>query len=99
MAEYRVEVTEEARADLNHYPAFERKTITTAIREQLTHQPLVETRNRKPLRENPVAPWELRAGKFRVLYEVDECALVVTIVGVGHKEHGLLFIQGKEVKL
>jgi mRNA-degrading endonuclease RelE of RelBE toxin-antitoxin system len=99
MAGYRFEVTEEAKGDLDFYHASERKNITSAIRVQLTHQPLVETRNRKPLRENPIASWELRAGKFRVLYEVDEDALVVTIVAVGHKEHGGLFIRGEEVKL
>ena len=30
------------------------------------HQPAVEMRNRKPMRPNPVAPWELRIGNLRV---------------------------------
>jgi mRNA-degrading endonuclease RelE of RelBE toxin-antitoxin system len=92
-------LTEEAKADLDYYAAFERKIITSAVRDQLTYQPLVQTRNRKLLRENPIASWELRAGKFRVLYEVNDAAQMVTIVAVGHKEHGVLFIRGTEVRL
>ncbi len=68
MAEYRIEVTEEAKTDLSFYPAFERKIITAEIRVQLIHQPLVETKNRKPLRDNPLASWELRVGNYRVFY-------------------------------
>ena len=55
MAAYQIEVTEDARIDLSYYSAFERKVITSEIRVQLTHQPLIETRNRKPLRDNPIA--------------------------------------------
>ena len=99
MAEYRIEVTEEAKADLSSYTAFERKIITVEIRTQLTHLPLVETRRRKKLRDNPVASWEMRAGKYRVFYEVDEASRRVRIVAVGHKEHEALFVRGKEVKL
>jgi hypothetical protein len=55
MASYRIEVTEEAKGDLFYYTAFERKLIVSGIREQLTHQPHIETKNRKPLRYNPIA--------------------------------------------
>ena len=99
MASYRIEVTEEAKEDLSYYTAFERKIIVSEIREQLTHQPQVETRNRKLLRDNPLASWELRIDKYRVFYEVDEERQVVSIVSVGHKEHNVLFIRGKEVQL
>ena len=64
MASYRIEVTEEAKIDLSHYTAFERKIIVTAMREQLMEQPDFETKNRKLLRENPIASWELRVGKY-----------------------------------
>ncbi|MBM4259737.1 MAG: type II toxin-antitoxin system RelE/ParE family toxin [Deltaproteobacteria bacterium] len=99
MASYRIEVTEEAKGDLAYYTAFERKIIVAGIREQLTHQPHEETKNRKPLRDNPLAPWELRVGKYRVFYEVNETASTVSVVSVGHKEHNVLLIQGKEVQL
>jgi hypothetical protein len=48
MASYQIEVTEEAKVDLSHYTAFERKLIVSQIREQLTDQPLVETKTVSP---------------------------------------------------
>jgi mRNA-degrading endonuclease RelE of RelBE toxin-antitoxin system len=96
---FRIELTEEARGDVLSYATPERKLITAGIRMQLSHQPLVATKNRKPLRPNPVAPWELRISRFRVFYEVDEPARRVTILAVGHKEHSLLYLRGEEVKL
>ena len=99
MAGYQIEVTEEAKADLSYYTAFERKIITVAVRTQLTHLPSVESRSRKKLRDNPLATWEMRAGKYRVFYEVDDASRKVMIVAVGHKEHNLLFVRGKEVML
>ena len=99
MTRYQIEVTEEARADLNFYTAFERKGITSEIRVQLTHEPLVETKNRKLLRDNPISSWELRVGKYRVFYEVSETDRQVTIIADGHKEHDVLLVRGKEVQI
>jgi len=99
MAEYQIEVTEEAKIDLFYYTVFERKIVTSEIRTQLTDQPLVETKNRKPLRDNPIASWELRSGKYRIFYEAEETARKVTIVSVGHKGHNTLLIRGKEVQI
>jgi mRNA-degrading endonuclease RelE of RelBE toxin-antitoxin system len=99
MAEFKVEFSDEAKLDLFYYSASERKIVTSGIRNQLLHQPLVPTRNRKLLRVNPVASWELRIGEFRVFYEVDEGALTVTVVAVGHKEHNVLLVRGQEVRL
>jgi len=96
---YQIEVTEEARTDLNYYSVFERKIITSEIRVQLTNEPLVETKNRKLLRDNPISSRELRAGKYRVFYDVNRIALKVTIVPVGHKEDNVLLIRGKEVQI
>lgn len=99
MPAHQIEFTEEAKADLDFYVAFERKIVTSQIRDHLLNEPTVETKNRQSLRENPVASWELRAGKFRVFYEVDEALQLVTVVAVGHKEHNVLLIQGREVTL
>ena len=63
MAAYEIEVSEEAKLDLLHYSAFERKIITSEIRAQLANQPTVETKNRKPLRDNPLASWETSGWK------------------------------------
>jgi mRNA-degrading endonuclease RelE of RelBE toxin-antitoxin system len=96
---YDIEVTEEAKLDLSNYTAFDRKIIVSEIRSQLTYQPNVETKNRKRLRDNPLASWALRVGQFRVFYEVTEAILMVSVVAVGHKEHNVLWVRGKEVKL
>ena len=87
MGAYEIEVSEEAKLDLLHYSAFERKIITSEIRAQLADQPMVETKNRKPLRDNPLASWELRVGRYRVFYEVAQTVRIVAILAVGHKEH------------
>lgn len=60
MPAFQIDLTESAKEDLQQYTAAERKTIVAALRVQLTDQPEVETANRKRLRENPVAAWELR---------------------------------------
>jgi mRNA-degrading endonuclease RelE of RelBE toxin-antitoxin system len=99
VAQYQIAVTESAKDDLSVYTAFERKAIASAIRAQLTYQPMIETRRRKKLRDNPVASWELRIGKYRVFYEIDGMSRKVTIIAIGHKDHNALFIRGKEVQL
>lgn len=96
---YQIELTEEAKKDLFHYNAFVRKIIVSGIREQLSEQPGIETKNRKPLRGSTVAPWEVRIGKYRVFYTSDEMAKSVTVVSIGHKEHNELSIRGKKVEL
>ena len=47
---------------------------------------------------NPLSPWELRLGKYRVFYEVREGGLV-RVLAVGHKVHGDLFIRGEKVEI
>ncbi|TAK04385.1 type II toxin-antitoxin system RelE/ParE family toxin [bacterium] len=80
--------------------ARERSTALGAIERQLSHEPLVETRNRKPLRPNPVAPWELRVSNLRVFYEVvPGNPGVVRILAVGKKDGNIVRIADKEIKL
>jgi mRNA-degrading endonuclease RelE of RelBE toxin-antitoxin system len=88
------------REHLDALTARERSTALEGLERQLLHEPLVETRNRKPLRPNPVAPWELRIGNLRVFYEViPGDPGVVRIVAVGKKEGNVVRIAGKEIKL
>jgi mRNA-degrading endonuclease RelE of RelBE toxin-antitoxin system len=97
---YEIELTKSAKAQLRHLTARSRSILLTAIKAQLPHEPLVETRNRKRLRPNPFAPWELRVGDLRVFYEVaEEGAKRVYIVAVGEKRGNSLWIGGEEVKL
>jgi mRNA-degrading endonuclease RelE of RelBE toxin-antitoxin system len=97
---YDIKFAAYVRRHLEALTAGERSTALDAIERQLLHEPLVETRNRKPLRPNPVAPWELRIGKLRIFYEVAPGdSGVVRIVAVGKKERNVVRIAGKEIEL
>lgn len=75
----------------------EQAIVLDTADKQLRHQPTRETRNRKPMRPNPVAPWELRVSNLRVYYDVEEQPEpVVYIRAVGVKERNRVRI-GKEV--
>ncbi|MBI4673476.1 MAG: type II toxin-antitoxin system RelE/ParE family toxin [Chloroflexi bacterium] len=77
--------------------ARQRTIILDAVDEQLAHQPTVETKNRKPMRPNPLAPWELRIGNLRVYYDVEQDPEpLVYIRAVGVKERNRVRI-GNEV--
>jgi mRNA-degrading endonuclease RelE of RelBE toxin-antitoxin system len=96
---YDIEFAESVKAQLGQLTARDRMLVLDAVEKQLLHEPLVETRNRKPLRPNPLAPWELRVGDLRIFYEVGEEAGKVYIVAVGEKRGSSVWIGGKEVKL
>ena len=65
--------------------------------QRLSADALLQSRNMKTLRPNPVAERELRLfGKYRVLFNVDEETEQVTIVLVGEKRGNSLLVQGEE---
>lgn len=100
MAEaYKVEFTERAVTHLSQFPKAARNAILDDIKAQLPYQPDTETKNRKLLRENPLADWELRVAQYRVFYDIDEDAGMVRIVAVGYKEHNELYIEGEKFEL
>ena len=71
-----------------------------AVRVQMRYEPLQETRNRKQLRPNPFAPWELRVGSLRVFYEVDALEPdLVNILAIGIKKGNRLLIAGEEIDI
>ena len=78
---------------------YDQQRIITAIEEQLVDQPGQETRNRKRLRPNQLAEWELRIDAFRVLYDVDTADHVVSIRAVARKRGNRLFVYGEEMDL
>ena len=96
---YEIEYTPEARDDLNSFRKFEQKYILDEIDTQLQYEPSVETRNRKKLRPNNVAEWELRIDRFRVFYDVHEGMSIVKIGAIGYKQGSKLFIHGQEYEL
>ncbi len=96
---YEIEFTPEAKDDLKALRKFEQQTIIAGIETQLRHEPAVETRNRRRLRPNDVAEWELRLGKYRVFYNVEEHILIVSTEAIGFKVGNVLFIRGKRREL
>jgi len=103
MASYRIVYDVEVR---RHLAAIDRKyhpVIRQTIEQQLSHQPDVETRNRKPL-QRPTsigADWELRCGpnnRFRVLYRIAE-TFEIYVLAVGIKDGNRLLIGGEEFEL
>lgn len=96
---YTIEYSPETEEHLAALTARQRSTVFDTVDEQLSHQPTVETKNRKPMRPNPIAPWELRIGKLRVYYDVDELKKIVTILAIGVKERNRVRIAGEEVDL
>lgn len=97
---YQVEFAKSVKAHLAALTARQTSTVLDAVGRQLTHEPLKETRNRKPLKPNPIAPWELRAGQLQVFYEVSNGPpAVVRVLAIGVKERNVLRIGGQEIQL
>jgi mRNA-degrading endonuclease RelE of RelBE toxin-antitoxin system len=99
--EFGIAFTRTAAAHVRSYRKYEQRIIRDAIEEQLTDEPTKETRNRKRLAENELSDWELRVEDFRDFYDLlfeDEYG-VVKVKAVGHKEHGVLRIGEKKVRL
>jgi mRNA-degrading endonuclease RelE of RelBE toxin-antitoxin system len=94
-----IEFTLDAIDDMRLLRKYERQQIVETIQDQLAHQPAEETRNRKKLRPNQLAEWELRIGRFRVFYDIDVQASRVKIEAVGYKRGNRLLIHGEEYEL
>ena len=88
---FEVKLVPSADAGLDFYATREQRVILDAIEEFLEVDADVETKRRKQPRPNPLAPWELRAGDYRVFYEITvERQVRVLAVGQVHNE---LFIR------
>lgn len=97
---YRIEYSPEAESHLRGLTARQRSLVLDAVEEQLAHEPTVETKKRKPMRPNPVAPWELRINPLRVYYDVEvEPEQVVRIRAVGIKERNRVRVGGEVIGL
>lgn len=94
---YRIEYSPDTYEHFQVLTKSQQTLILDKVQEQLQYQPDVETRNRKLMRINPFAPWELRIGLLRVYYDFEnEPDPVVYIRAVGIKERNKVKI-GKEV--
>ena len=70
------------------------------VARYLSVDPMVETRNRKPMRSNPIAPWELRLGNLRAYFDiVVEPEPVVVVLAVGIKDRNVVRIGKRAIDL
>jgi mRNA-degrading endonuclease RelE of RelBE toxin-antitoxin system len=98
---YTLSFAPEAIEHLDQIDAKYHGLLRRTIKEQLTHTPTEETRNRKPL-DQPTpfeASWELRCGpdnRFRVFYDVDSAVHQVQVLAIGVEERNRLLIGGEE---
>ena len=91
--------TESALEDIAWFQTRDRRIVFDGIQRQLADEPVVETRNRKKLRPNRTAEWEVRIEAFRVFYDVDVDRQVVEVKVVGRKSGSKLLVRGKEFRL
>lgn len=97
---YVIEYSPEAGDHLRWLTARQQRRVLDTVDRQLLNQPNVETRNRKPMRPNPIAPWELRIGSLRVYYDVEEdVEPTVVKVAIGIKEGNRVRIGGEVIEL
>jgi len=97
--EYRIEYSDAALEHLSWLTKRQRVIVLSEVRDQLEQEPSVPTRNRKRLRPNVLAGWELRLGDIRVFYEIEGNSLTVDIRAIGIKKGNALYVAGEVVKL
>ena len=97
---YQVEYSPAAVEHLRGLNRRDQVAVIDAVERQLRLEPTIETRNRKRMRPNPIAPWEMRIGDLRVYYDVkDEREAVVQILAIGVKQRNRVRIGKEEVEL
>lgn len=88
---YTIEYAEDVADDLADIRAYERSQILDRVEEQLVHEPTRQTRNKKllmgliPPWEHVDPVWELRVGRYRIFYDVDETLKVVAVRAIRYK--------------
>ncbi len=88
---YVIELTADAKQDLEGIKKFNRQEIIDTMKLQLVHEPTKPTRNRKvlvefqPDFEHDPPVWRLRVGEYRVYYDVNESQKKVFIRRVRQK--------------
>ncbi len=97
---FTIEYSPDVEDHLRVLTARQRAIVLDEVDRQLLHEPDLETRNRKPMRPNPVAPWELRIGDLRVYYDIEhDPSKRVLIRAVGLKIRNIVRIGGQEIQL
>jgi mRNA-degrading endonuclease RelE of RelBE toxin-antitoxin system len=93
-----LEFSEETISHLKALAASQRSIVRDGI-EQLRYEPLVATRNRRPMRPSRYGRglWELRLGELRVYYEVEGEVVVIRAIGI--KEGNRVRIDREVIEL
>jgi mRNA-degrading endonuclease RelE of RelBE toxin-antitoxin system len=92
--QFEVELLPMAQRELDSLDAFYRRKVSGAISAQLTYEPNVVTRNRKPLPgavagfEFDPPLWELRVDQYRVFYDVNLSDNQVNVRAIRQKAPG-----------
>lgn len=95
---FTVTILPSADTDLTYFKVHEQRIILTGIATYLTNDAITETKRRKKLNPNQLAPWELRIDHYRIFY-AHATRAGITVVAIGYKDHNDLYIRGKKVAL
>ena len=86
-----IQIVASALKELQAFKVYYQRQIADAIGQQLSNQPNVPTRHRKPLTITEASfafdppSWELRFGDIRVFYDLDDTQQIVFIRAVRAK--------------
>jgi mRNA-degrading endonuclease RelE of RelBE toxin-antitoxin system len=97
---YRVEYSPDTLDHFQFLTRFQQVTVLDMVEKKLPFLPDRESKNRKPMRPNPIAPWELRIGTLRVYYDImEEPEPVVYIRAIGIKDRNKIRIGNEVITL
>src|SRR5882672_736379 len=98
MPRYHIEYRRDARLQVDKLTKRQQVMVLDAVERQLTWEPLVRTRNRKPLEDSELGGWELRIRDLRAYYDVFEEQRIVRVLAVGLKVRDQVLIDSKLVR-
>ena len=96
---YSIKYSPDAVVHLKRLTKRYQKIVLDGVERSLAHQPSNSSRNRKRMRPNAWADWELRLGDLRVYYVIGEPDNCVSILAVGIKIGNRVVIGGEEISL
>lgn len=102
---YDIELSPETLQHLRHLPRKHLSLVKKTLRDQLAHDPILRTRNKKPLQHATwlgEGVWEIRFGpenRYRAFYTVQPDLHLVSVLALGRKEGNRLFFGDQEVDL
>ena len=91
---FQIQFTPGAEEDIECFTAREQRIIIDGIRRYLSGDANIQTKRKKQLKPNELAPWELRIGNHRVFYDVEVQEVAVKIIAVGYKDWTLDKMNG-----